>query len=55
MDDKKVIETRINSIPEWAFEFAKMSYSDVSWIELLYCLAGNTKNPKPITVITRRR
>ena len=54
MTDKTEIEKRIDAIPEWAFDFAKMTYSDSSWIELLYCLAGDTTNPKPITIITRK-
>lgn len=51
--EREIIEKRINEIPEWAFEFAKQPYSDCFWIELLYCLAMDTTNPKPITIINR--
>jgi len=35
---------KIDEIPEWAFEFAKMTHVDSSWIRLLYALALDTKD-----------
>ena len=52
-EEKKIIEKRINKIPEWAFEFARMTHVDAWWIEFVYCLACDTVNPKPIAIITR--
>jgi len=34
---------KIDEIPEWAFEFAKMAHVDSSWIRLLFALALDTK------------
>lgn len=54
-EERKEIEKRIDEIPDWAFDFAKRVSSDCWWIEFLFCLACGTVNPKPITIITRRR